>query len=73
MSSKAHKRHTAEFRDLDYVEQARSINAQLSIIGKAIRHHIRNAESFGKSRDVTQSKCEVQVERLLERIEEMRR
>ncbi len=66
---KAHKDHTKDFEDLTYAEQANSINAEMAYLPKAIRAHLRKAESEGRNKSTVRQKCINQVQRLLQRIE----
>lgn len=38
-----HKGDTRTFEELDFVGQARSINAQIAVLGRAIRANLRRA------------------------------
>lgn len=39
-----HKSDTKTFKELDFVGQAKSINAQISVLGRAIRANVRKAQ-----------------------------
>ena len=41
MTARRHKSDTRTFSEMTFAEQARSINAQLAILGKAMRAHLR--------------------------------
>ena len=45
---KAHKKGTAAFDELDYAEQAKSINAQMLSVEAAIKANIKRAVSEGR-------------------------
>ncbi len=60
-----HKNDTAEFRELTFAEQAKSISATIMNIEAAIDYHINSAGSKGKD---TSDKCKTQIERLLNRL-----
>jgi hypothetical protein len=66
MQTPAHKGNTADFRNLTFAEQAKSINAGIVNLQKAIQHHIQHAPP-GKQEDVNK-KCINQVHRLLGRL-----
>jgi hypothetical protein len=65
---KAHKNHTKDFEDLTYAEQARSINATMAYLTKAIKAHLKKAENVRRTKEVVKQKCMKQAERLLDRI-----
>lgn len=65
---KAHKNHTKDFEELTYVEQARSINATMAYLPKAIRAHLRKEENERPGKNQVRQKCIKQAVRLLDRI-----
>ena len=64
MGRMRHKRDTAQFKDLSFAEQAKSISATLNNLQAAIRHHIRKSQDSQKTR----AKCLGQVLRLAGRL-----
>ena len=64
-----HKNDTRTFEGLTFQEQARSINAQLSTLTRAVRAHVRRARQHGRDHEEARAKCIAQVNRLRERIE----
>jgi hypothetical protein len=64
-----HKNDTQTFDGLTFPGQAKSINAQLSTLTRAIRAHIRKARERGRDHEQTRAKCIAQVNRLRQRIE----
>ena len=66
---KAHKDHTRDFEDLTYAEQAKSINAEMAYLPKAVRAHLRKAQNEARDTNAVRQKCLNQVQRLLRRIE----
>jgi len=67
---KAHQSHTKDFEELTYDEQAKSINAQMANLGKAINAHLRKAESEGREVEDVRKKCIGQANNLVQRIYE---
>ena len=65
MTARRHRRDTRTFHELTFQEQAKSINAQLSTLTRAVRVHILRSKDAEKTR----AKCIAQVHRLRERIE----
>ncbi len=68
---KAHKDHTKDFEDMTYAEQAKSINAEMAYLPKAVRAHIRKAQNETRNTNTVKQKCINQVRRLLQRIEKI--
>lgn len=66
---KAHKDHTRDFEDLTYAEQAKSINAEMAYLPKAVRAHLRKAQNKERDTNAVKQKCINQVQRMLRRIE----
>lgn len=60
----AHKNNTENFRDLDYREQAKAINAEIANLLAAIRHHAH----LTRRRPNTKAKCVRQIQRLLNHV-----
>lgn len=49
MTTKRHKNDTHTFQELDYAGQARSINAQINGLVRAINAHITRAKEEGRN------------------------
>jgi len=64
--ARRHKADTRTFEELDYAEQAKSINAQIRVIEKAITANIRRAKT-AKKPSPAEKRIE-QVERLVQRL-----
>jgi hypothetical protein len=62
-----HQGGTKAFKDLNYKQQALSINGSIANLGKAIRFHAAKAKSPRLEREVRE-KCVKQVERLANRL-----
>ncbi len=67
---KAHQGHTKDFEELTYAEQAKSINAYMAFLGRAVNAHLRKAEHEGRDTNTVREKCVRQAKSLLKRIEE---
>jgi len=65
--NKAHKQHTKTFEQMDYVEQSKSISAQIHHLELAIKANIRRAQRDLKDPLPIERRIE-QVERLVERL-----
>jgi hypothetical protein len=65
---KAHKNGTATFEELDYAEQARSINAQMLDLESAIKANIKKA--FVEGRDNPKDKRIINLKDVIKRLEE---
>ena len=63
-----HQGGTKSFESLTFKEQALSINAQCSVLEKAIRAHARRAAEEHRDVKATLEKCVMQVERLTTRL-----
>jgi len=63
-----HKSDTKTFEELDFVGQARSINAQISVLGRAIRANLRKAWQDGRDFRHFRKIRASQIERLHKRI-----
>lgn len=66
MGAKRHKRDTKEFSKLSIADQARSINADILYLKRAIRAHARKAEEERGSGVNTLKKCEKQFAGLVD-------
>jgi len=64
MTSKRHKNDTKTFEELTFDEQARSINASIVNLQKAIFHHISHSGDTA----ATQQKCLSQIHRFFGRL-----
>ncbi len=63
-----HKDDTKDFNELDFGEQARSINAHIVVLQRSIAAHLKRAESEGRDAGRVRDKCTNQLRRLLSRI-----
>lgn len=57
-----------KFGELDYLGQARSINAQILGLERALNAHFKKADSEGKNFSESKEKFKLQLERLIERL-----
>jgi len=64
MATPRHKKDTKKYSDLSFDEQAKSINASIVNLQRAIRFHI----SASSNQNETRIKCIQQISRLLSRI-----
>jgi hypothetical protein len=65
---KAHKNGKAVFEELDYAEQAKSINVQMLDLESAIKANIKKA--FVEGRDSPEAKRIINLKDVIKRIEE---
>lgn len=63
---KAHKQETATFDELTFADQAKSINAQVAILKKAIKANIKRAKTEGRDIEKLKTKRYEQIIRLSE-------
>ena len=63
-----HQNRTKTFDELTFSEQAKSINAQIVVLQRSIRAHLRRATLENRALAVVQNKCRAQVQRLLARL-----
>ncbi len=63
-----HQGNKKSFEELNFKEQALSINGQIASLRMAIRAHLRRAATERRSTPAVRRKCEGQVKRLLERL-----
>jgi len=63
-----HKNDTKTFEELDFVGQARSINAQIAVLGRAIRANLRRTRRERRDIRLVHSVRTDQIERLRQRI-----
>jgi len=63
-----HQNRTKTFEELTFAEQAKSINAQIVVLQRSIRAHVRRAMKEQRPKQITEAKCRAQVQRLLSRI-----
>lgn len=67
MGKPRHKQDTKTFAQLTFAEQANSINAQITVLQRAIIHHVNGCKT-SKKRSEVREKCLAQVNRLLGRL-----
>lgn len=65
---KAHQNHTKDFDELNFKEQAQSINAMTLNLEKSFRAHIRKAVDEGRDPIKVREKCVGLVEDMLRRV-----
>ncbi len=66
---KEHKGHTKTFDELDFAEQAKSINATIINLSNSISAHVKRAgEIDGKNSNETLLKCIGQCSRMIDRL-----
>jgi hypothetical protein len=63
-----HKDDTKDFNELNFGEQARSINAHIVVLQRSIVAHLKRAESEGRDMGRVRDKCANQLRRLLDRV-----
>ena len=63
-----HKDDTKDFNELNFGEQARSINAHIVQLQQSIRAHLKRAESEGRDVGRVHEKCINQLWRLVDRV-----
>ncbi len=63
-----HKSDTKTFEELDFVGQARSINAQIAVLGRAIRANLRRAQQERRDIRLVHGVRTDQIERLRQRV-----
>ena len=63
-----HKGDTKDFNELNFGEQARSINAHIVVLQRSIVAHLKRAESEGRDVVRVRDKCANQLRRLLARV-----
>lgn len=68
MEKGTHGINENSFEKLSYIDQARSLNAQIIVVEKAINAHLRKAQAEGK--DTVEAKCRyiLQLERIIKGI-----
>jgi hypothetical protein len=69
---KQHKQNTRDFGELTFAEQAKSINAEILYIKRAVRAHVRRALQDGRNATATLQKCERQFSSLADWIRQAR-
>lgn len=57
------------FEGLTYSEQAKSLNAQILIIGKALKAHFRKGKTESKDISTSKSKYKAQLLKIIENLE----
>ena len=68
-----HKEDTKDSNELNFGEQARSINAHIVQLQQSIRAHLKRAESEGRNVGRVHEKCISQLPRLLDPVSVGRR
>jgi hypothetical protein len=63
-----HKFDTKDFNELNFGEQARSINAHIVVLQRSIVAHVKRAENEGRNVGRVRDKCANQLRRLLARV-----
>lgn len=63
-----HQNRTKTFEQLTFAEQAKSINAQIVVLQRSIRAHVRRAQIENRPSLSVRAKCEAQISRLLSRV-----
>ena len=66
MEKGTHGKDEQKFAELDYVGQARSLNAQILSLERALNAHFKRGESENRSLDESKEKYKLQLERLIE-------
>jgi hypothetical protein len=68
MEKGTHGKDENSFENLSFSDQAKSLSGQIRTIEKAIRAHLRKANSESKNIIKTRSVCIGQLERLINRL-----
>jgi hypothetical protein len=68
MTARRHRSDTRTFRELTFAGQAKSLNAQLSTLTRAVEAHVQRADQEGGRGERTRAKCVRQLDRLRARI-----
>ena len=68
MDNPRHKSDTKTFEGLSFSGQAKSISAQITVLQRSIRAHVRRAEKEKRTATKTLLKCIGQVSRMLDRL-----
>lgn len=63
--TKRHKGDTKDFDEMTFAEQAKSINATIVNLQRAIAYHIRHSSN----RERTKSKCLQQLRRMFQKLD----
>lgn len=66
MEKGTHGMNEKSFEELSYADQARSLNAQIKVVEKAIDAHLRKAQIEGKDFKETKSKYILQLENIIQ-------
>jgi hypothetical protein len=66
MEKGKHGMNEKSFEELSYADQARSLNAQIKVVKKAINAHLRKAQIEGKNFKETKSKYVLQLDKIIE-------
>jgi hypothetical protein len=64
MKIKQHKKNTRDFGELTFSEQAKSINAEILYLKRAVQAHVRRGLQDGRDATATLQKCERQFSTL---------
>jgi hypothetical protein len=68
MEKGTHGKNEVSFEELSYADQAKSLNAQISILGKALNAHVRKGDIMAKNTSDTK-KCYIQqLEKIIENL-----
>ncbi len=65
---KSHKNNTKDFSELSYIEQGKSISAQILNLEKAIMYHVNESEKENKNKEDVKKGIIEQINRMIERI-----
>lgn len=68
MEKGTHGINELSFEELSYADQAKSLNAQISILGKALKAHIRKGDKLEKKTSDTKKSYIQQLEKLIENL-----
>lgn len=68
MIRRRHKQETRTFEELTRSEQVNSLNAQIAILSKGIRHHLRAADHDPGLRERRRASLIAQLQRLIDRL-----
>lgn len=68
MKKGTHGKDEKSFEELDYVGQARSLNAQIMVLKKALNAHVRKAQIDGKNNLEARLKYIKQLTKIIENL-----
>ena len=66
MEKGTHGINEKSFEELTYADQARTLNAQIKVVKKAIDAHLRKAQIEGKDSSETKSKYILQLNNIIQ-------